>query len=64
VKRFGVILMLIGLIAIAGSCTLFPSQYGSDYAAVNPVGVLGGIFGALLGLGGLGFMFGADHSGR
>lgn len=52
-RRIGVALVLAGVVLVAASCSLFPSQFGSDYAAINPGGVLGGVFGALLALCGL-----------
>ena len=52
-RRIGFALVLAGVVVVAASCSLFPSQFGSDYAAINPGGVVGGAFGALLVLGGL-----------
>jgi hypothetical protein len=57
----GVVLVLVGLALIGGSCSLFPSQFGSDYAAVNPVGIMGGVFGGLLAIAGLALLLGSDR---
>jgi len=46
-RRAGIAVLLIGVVLALGSCTVFfPSQYGSDYAAIN----LGGPAGTLLGV--------------
>lgn len=33
-----------------GSCAVFPSQFGSDYAVINAGGVMGSAIGVLLAL--------------
>ena len=59
-RRVGLVVLLIGLALTFGSCAVFPSQFGSDYAAINAGGVMGTAVGVMLMLAGLAFVVGGD----
>jgi hypothetical protein len=50
IRRIGAALLLVGLLMAFGSCAVFPSQFGSDYAVINAGGVMGSAIGVLLAL--------------
>ena len=60
-KVIGVGLLVIGLAVVFASCSLLPSEFGAERAAINPTGILGGIFGGVLALGGLALITGGDQ---
>jgi len=41
-------LLVLGLALAFGSCVVFPSQFGSDYAAINAGGILGTALGVIV----------------
>ena len=47
-RRLGVAVLLVGLVLTFSWCAIFPSQYGSDYAAINVGGPIGTAAGVLL----------------
>ena len=59
-RRFGLALVVSGLALALGSFVLLPSTYGSDYAAINPYGIFGGVVGVVLAIAGLAPLIGGD----